>query len=135
MTGMPKQAGECRALIAFALPFFVYGGPAGAQQEPFNISVDVSLVVLQATVHGRCGHSVLNLRQGDFQVYEDSEALNIRFLPREDTPVTVGPEMIVIRNCVRICAYIGAGWVRRCICFPIEYRSHTIVRSGYELGE
>jgi Ca-activated chloride channel homolog len=80
---------ERRALPALALPFIVCTGSACAQ-EPFNISVDVNLVVLHATVHDRAGHHVLDLRQQNFRLYEDGVAQDIRLFRREDTPVTVG---------------------------------------------
>jgi VWFA-related protein len=94
MTAMPKQTGELRAASATALlllfgNLLLWNRPANAQQE-FNISVDVNLVVLHATVHDRRSHDVLNLRQRDFKLYEDGVAQNIRFFRREDTPVTVG---------------------------------------------
>lgn len=58
--------------------------------DPFRISVDVSLVLLQATVRDRAGHTVMDLNQGDFSVFEDGVPQKIRLFRHEDTPVTVG---------------------------------------------
>jgi Ca-activated chloride channel homolog len=90
MTAMAKQSGGRRIGIALTLPLLLWSSRAGAQQEPFNISVDVNLVVLHATVHDRRGHDVLNLRQQDFKLYEDGVEQTIRLFRREDAPVTVG---------------------------------------------
>jgi len=90
MTAMPKQTGELRACIARVLPLLFLCGAAGAQQEPFSISVDVNFVVLHATVHDSRGRDVLNLRQQDFKLYEDGAAQEVRWFRREDTPVTAG---------------------------------------------
>jgi Ca-activated chloride channel family protein len=63
---------------------------AGPDPEAFRISVDVSLVVLQATVRDREGHTVPNLSSQDFEVFEDGRPQPIRLFRHEDTPVTVG---------------------------------------------
>ena len=60
-----------------------YAGPqAPARQdrdaEPFRISVDVALVVLQATVTDRRGGFVSNLGESNFGVYENGVAQSIR---------------------------------------------------------
>ena len=49
---------------------------AGQSPEPeaFRISVDVDLVVLQATVRDREGHTVMELGSKDFEVFEDGRA-------------------------------------------------------------
>ncbi|MDP9112365.1 MAG: VWA domain-containing protein [Acidobacteriota bacterium] len=66
--------------------------PPGKSPEPeaFRISVDVDLVVLQATVRDRQGHTVMELSSKDFEVFEDGRAQPIRLFRHEDTPVTVG---------------------------------------------
>jgi VWFA-related protein len=58
--------------------------------ESLRISVDVNLVVLQATVRDRGGHLVSDLRQRDFEVYEDGIRQSIHLFRHEDVPVTVG---------------------------------------------
>ena len=66
--------------------------PASQAQdsESYRISVDVDLVVLQATVSDRQGGFVSNLREQDFEVYEDGVPQHIRLFRHEDVPVTVG---------------------------------------------
>lgn len=86
--------------VAFPVLLFVLSGLAVAQvapppsngrdQEDFRISVDVDLVVLQATVRDRAGHTVMELQRDDFTVFEDGKAQSIRLFRHEDTPVTVG---------------------------------------------
>jgi len=60
------------------------------EPEAFRISVDVDLVVLQATVRDRLGHTVMELGRNDFQVSDDGRPQPIRLFRHEDTPVTVG---------------------------------------------
>jgi len=69
------------AFIAFAQP------PAEA---PFQISVKVDLVVVHTVVRNHGGGFVTDLKQPDFQVYEDGVRQSIRIFQREDVPVTVG---------------------------------------------
>jgi hypothetical protein len=59
-------------------------------QENFRISVDVDLVVLQATVRDRAGHTVTELGRRDFEVFEDGRLQPIQLFRHEDTPVTMG---------------------------------------------
>ncbi len=58
--------------------------------EPFQISVDVDLVVLNPVVRDRKGQFASDLREGDFQVYEDGVRQTIKLFRHEDVPVTVG---------------------------------------------
>src|SRR6476646_909983 len=60
------------------------------EPEAFRISVDVDLVVLQATVRDHEGHTVRELGSKDFEVFEDGRSQQIRLFRHEDTPVTVG---------------------------------------------
>jgi len=62
----------------------------GREQDDFRLSVEVDLVVLQATVRDRAGHSVSGLTEHDFEVYEDGTPQPIRLFRHEDTPVTIG---------------------------------------------
>ncbi|MEO8050490.1 MAG: VWA domain-containing protein [Acidobacteriota bacterium] len=64
----------------------------GPQQEPkeFQISVDVALVVLEATVRDHEGHAVPELKREDFEVFEDGRPQQIHVFRHDDTPVTVG---------------------------------------------
>ena len=56
----------------------------------YRLSVSVDLVALQATVHDRAGGYVSNLREQNFEVYEDGIRQSIRLFRHEDVPVTVG---------------------------------------------
>jgi VWFA-related protein len=58
--------------------------------QPYHLSVDVDLVVLNATVQDRKGQSVGDLREGNFEVYQDGVRESIRLFRHEDLPVTVG---------------------------------------------
>ncbi len=58
--------------------------------EAGRISVNVNLVVLHATVAGKRGHFVSDLRQDDFQVYEDGVPQQIVRFGHEDAPITAG---------------------------------------------
>ena len=77
----------------------VLGGEAEPQAPPtvevqgppaYQISVNVDLVVLNATVRDGKGRFATDLREQDFQVYEDGALQTIRLFRHEDIPVTVG---------------------------------------------
>jgi Ca-activated chloride channel homolog len=81
------------------LPLFIaFARGAGAQSalppddraQPYQISVSLNLVALQATVRDRKGGFAADLGQQDFQVYEDGIRQDIRLFRHEDVPVTVG---------------------------------------------
>src|SRR4051794_18950968 len=84
--------------LASLVTFFAAGCLAAAQapasaateQETYRISVDVDLVVLQATVRDRQGHTVGKLSRQDFEVFEDGASKPIQLFRHEDAPVTVG---------------------------------------------
>jgi VWFA-related protein len=76
-----------------ALQVILFAGPGAASpQDPpaHRISVNVDLVVLQASVSDRKGRIASDLREQDFEVYEDGVRQSIRLFRHEDTPVTVG---------------------------------------------
>jgi VWFA-related protein len=93
-----REHEAAKALVVPVLLFALNGFAApqvaplnnGRDQENFRISVDVDLVVLQATVRDRAGHTVMELERGDFTVLEDGKPQPIRLFRHEDTPVTVG---------------------------------------------
>ena len=97
-----SEAGERGRGKTIALPtlfLLALAGHAGyrAPQAPqdrdpgsFRISVDVSLVVLHATVTDREGGFVSDLAEQDFEVHEDGVPQRIRLFRNEDVPVTVG---------------------------------------------
>lgn len=66
--------------------------PVALKEEPgsYQISVNVHLVVLSVTVHDRQGHLVTDLKENNFEVYEDGVRQTISFFQHEDLPVTVG---------------------------------------------
>lgn len=64
--------------------------PSSQLPDPYRISVDVDLVVLQATVRDRNGRFAQDLRQKDFAIFEDGIPQVIRLFRWEDVPVTVG---------------------------------------------
>jgi Ca-activated chloride channel family protein len=66
------------------------GTQEGSEQGAFQISVDVALVVLEATVLDHEGHAVPQLEREDFAVFEDGQPQQIRLFRHEDTPVAVG---------------------------------------------
>ena len=64
---------------------------AEAQEpESYRPSVDVKLVVLHATVRDRNDRFVSDLRQQDFEVFENGVPQSNRLFEYEGTPVTVG---------------------------------------------
>ncbi len=87
---------------ALALPMLLLVGLAGgplpqtpppieAQGPPaYQISVNVHLVVLNATVRDGKGRFASDLREQNFEVYEDGVRQTIRLFLHEDIPVTVG---------------------------------------------
>lgn len=81
------------ALLCSVACFATGQGPAptsAAERDPYLISVDVSLVVLQATVRNHSGRTVMELKRDDFTVFEDGKPQTIRLFRHEDTPVTIG---------------------------------------------
>ncbi len=79
-----------RHMLRPALLICAVGAAAPQAPPPFRISVDVNLVVLNATVSDRVGRSASDLRMQDFSVYEDGVRQDIRLFRHDDIPVTVG---------------------------------------------
>jgi VWFA-related protein len=93
------MGGVARAIVVAALFLIVLAGHAedqtpaageGSDSGSYRFSVDVALVVLQATVNDRQGNVVSNLGAGDFEVYEDGVPQHIGLFRNEDIPVTAG---------------------------------------------
>lgn len=59
-------------------------------KAPYKISVNVSSVVLHATVLNHQGAAVSGLQKGNFEVFEDGVPQQIQYYSHEDIPVTVG---------------------------------------------
>ena len=92
-------AGALPILIVPMLSLVALPGKAGPQAsssgdadatQPYRISVDVGLVVLNPVVRDRSGSFASNLSEQDFEVYEDGVRQSIRLFRHEDLPVTVG---------------------------------------------
>ena len=81
-------------IAAFGLVLSRASQPGGPQSDS-TIKVNVSEVVLHATVTDRKGNFISGLSGDNFQVYEDGVARKIAYFSREDVPVTVG---LVIDN-------------------------------------
>ncbi|HEY3130711.1 MAG TPA: VWA domain-containing protein [Acidobacteriota bacterium] len=60
------------------------------KQGGFRIGVDVNQVVVNVTVHDRNGGLISNLKEQNFQVYEDKVLQNITNFGQVDVPATVG---------------------------------------------
>jgi Ca-activated chloride channel homolog len=58
--------------------------------QPYQLSVNVDLVVLNAMVRDGKGRIATDLSEQNFQVYEDGVRQSIRLFRHEDIPVTVG---------------------------------------------
>jgi hypothetical protein len=76
--------------LTILLPLGTVGGVLPQEPRPFQVSVSVDLVVLNATVRDQKGNAVTGLREEDFDVYEDGVKQAIRLFRHEDIPVTVG---------------------------------------------
>ena len=78
--------------LLLALPAFAERPqPSQAQdRRPFEISVQVRLVVLPVSVTDRKGNLVPGLTAQNFHVYEDGQSQQITLFRHEDIPVTVG---------------------------------------------
>jgi VWFA-related protein len=64
--------------------------PDAQPPDPYKISVNVSSVVLHATVTNHNGSPVSGLEKADFSVYEDGVLQPIGYFSHEDIPVTAG---------------------------------------------
>ena len=62
----------------------------GQDPQPFRISVNVELVVLNVSVSNRGSQFVPDLPEANFEVYEDGVKQSIQLFKHEDVPVTVG---------------------------------------------
>jgi Ca-activated chloride channel homolog len=100
VTRKPRQCGGHRVADAAALSMLLLIGSAGRAepqttqapdgQAAYRVSVDVNLVVLNASVRDKTGRAVDDLRKQNFEVYEDGIRQSIRLFGYEDLPVTVG---------------------------------------------
>ncbi|MFN0167322.1 MAG: VWA domain-containing protein, partial [Bryobacteraceae bacterium] len=93
------EAGAAQVLALPVLFLIALGRGAEPQVPPERhsrdpeshlISVNVNLVVLHATVRDRKGLIVSDLREQEFEVYEDGVRQTLTLFRHEDIPVTVG---------------------------------------------
>jgi Ca-activated chloride channel homolog len=88
------------ALIAVALMFhararaFTYAEgsaapPQASEQDEFSLKVDVSMVLVEATVQDSKGRNVDNLKPEDFHVFEDGVEQRISYFSRDELPLAV----------------------------------------------
>ena len=83
-----KKATERLLLLLLVLPLV---GRAEAQDpQTYQLSVNVDLVVLNATVRDQKGRAASDLREQDFEIFEDGVRQSIRLFRHEDIPVAVG---------------------------------------------
>jgi VWFA-related protein len=88
---LPQAVAQVTSKPALApAPAPAHAAPQDSDPGAFQISVDVALVVLEATIRDHEGHAVPNLTREDFEVYEDGRPQPIRLFRHEDTPVAVG---------------------------------------------
>ena len=81
-----KKTSERLLLLLLVLSFV-----AKAQDpQAYQLSVNVDLVVLNATVRDQKGRVASDLREQDFDVFEDGVKQAIRLFRHEDIPVAVG---------------------------------------------
>ena len=93
---MQQRSGLAMKSVAIFMCFFVFT-PAGGEARPqtpgsgdFQISVNVDLVALEATITDKNGRIVPELHEPNFQIYEDGVKQDIRVFRHEDVPVTAG---------------------------------------------
>src|SRR3954454_16721747 len=83
-----KRAAQGLLLLLLVLPLL----RRDEAQDPqtYRLSVNVDLVVLNATVRDQKGRVASDLRLQDFEVFEDGVRQSIQLFRHEDIPVTVG---------------------------------------------
>jgi Ca-activated chloride channel family protein len=79
-----KAAAWIAMCMLLALPL------QGGQRQPYTLSVDVDLVVLNVRVLDRNGQSVHALQKDDFEVRDNGKRQDISLFIGEDSPATVG---------------------------------------------
>ncbi len=73
-----------------ALPLVLSFGAGAQDSQAFRLSVNVDLVVLNASVRDQKGRVAPDLGEQDFEVFEDGVKQAIRLFRHEDIPVAVG---------------------------------------------
>jgi VWFA-related protein len=83
-----KKAAQ--GLLLLLLVFPVVGRAEAQDPQAYQLSVNVDLVVLNATVRDQKGRVASDLGQQDFEVFEDGVRQVIKIFRHEDIPVSVG---------------------------------------------
>jgi VWFA-related protein len=65
-------------------------GPLQRQTEPYTVSVNVDLVLLNVVALDKNGDAVAGLKQADFKVYEDGRLQQLALFAGQDSPATIG---------------------------------------------
>jgi Ca-activated chloride channel homolog len=60
------------------------------QSEPYTVSVDVDLVLLNVIALDKNGRAVPGLKQANFKVYEDGRLQQLALFAGQDAPATIG---------------------------------------------
>jgi VWFA-related protein len=77
--------------VAWIALYTMLATPAYSQErQPYTVSVDVDLVVLNVRVQDKNGQSVRGLEKKDFEVREDGKGQDISLFIGQDSPATVG---------------------------------------------
>jgi VWFA-related protein len=78
----------------FAALIIGFGDPPAAlrqrQTEPYTVSVNVDLVLLNVLAFDKNGNAVAGLKQADFKVYEDGRLQQLGLFAGQDSPATIG---------------------------------------------
>src|SRR5271163_3560590 len=92
MGSMMARFASTALLALLVLPAAHSADPASPQEQqtPFQISVNLNLVVLPASVRDRKGGFASDLKEQNFEIYEDGVRQSIRLFRHDDIPVTVG---------------------------------------------
>jgi Ca-activated chloride channel family protein len=60
-----------------------------AQDQPYKISVDVSVVTVEALVQDQSGRALTDLAQTDFEIFEDGQPQELLYFASTETPRSV----------------------------------------------
>jgi Ca-activated chloride channel homolog len=74
-------------VLLLVLPLVRAGGQ---DAQTYQLSINVNMVVLNATVRDQKGRVAADLREENFEVFEDGVKQALRLFRHEDIPVTVG---------------------------------------------
>ena len=86
VTTFEKLQKPIATLLTLASLFFILQVSTFAQSDDDVISVDSSLVILNATITDRNGDPATGLNKNFFEIYEDGQKQEIAFFETQDTP-------------------------------------------------